>query len=342
MQSTERCEVKQQTRKRSSWRATTLVGALAAALVVAACNGVAEPEDPELPDPPPAPEAPEEKPAEDPEEAVAPVGEGRTISIGWMPWEEAIAVTNLWHVILEANGYEVDQQQLDPGIVFDGIASGDLDVFLDAWLPITHEQYMDQYGDSIEDLGPWLADAPLTWTVPAYLDEINSIADLADNADLFDGTIVGIEPGAGLTRISLEEVIPAYGLGDDFELVESSTPAMLAELDAAYTNEEPIVVTLWRPHPAYGRYDLKDLEDPENALGDADQIHAVARTGFAEDHPEAAAALSNFFFEQEDFAPLNTAVDDAPDGGELDAAREWLENNRDIVEAWLEGTGLTL
>ncbi|MEX2562031.1 MAG: glycine betaine ABC transporter substrate-binding protein [Nitriliruptoraceae bacterium] len=326
--------------KRSSWRATTLVGALAAGLILAACgDGIDEPEAPADPDPAPAEEAPGEE-ADD--AAAGNVGEGQTISIGWMPWEEAIAVTNLWHVILEANGYEVDQQQLDPGIVFSGIASGDLDIFLDAWLPITHEQYIDQFGADIEDLGPWLADAPLTWAVPTYVDGVDSLADLADNADLFDGTIVGIEPGAGLTRISLEEVIPAYGLGDSFELIESSTPAMLAELDAAYANEEPIVVTLWRPHPAYGRYDLKDLEDPENALGDADQIHAVARTGFTADHPEVAAALENFFFEHDVFAPLNTAIDDAPDGGKLDAARTWVEANRDIVEGWLEGTGLGL
>lgn len=328
-------------RKRSSWRATSLVGALAAALVLAACgNGTEEPEAAELPAPPPTEEASGEQPAEEPGN----VGEGRTIAIGWMPWEEAIAVTNLWHVILEANGYEVDQQQLDPGIVFEGIASGDLDLFLDAWLPITHEAYWDEYGDRVEDLGPWLSDAPLTWTVPTYLEDINSIADLADNAEMFNGTIVGIEPGAGLTRISLEEVIPAYGLEGLFELVESSTPAMLAELEAAYANEEPVVVTLWRPHPAYGRFDLKDLEDPQNALGDADQVHAIARDGFSADHPEVAAAMANFFFEHDVFAPLNTAVDDAADQGisELDAARQWVEDNRDVVEAWLAGTGLTL
>jgi glycine betaine/proline transport system substrate-binding protein len=311
-------------------RGTWLVGGLAAVLLLTACeadDGVTD-----------------DVGAEDTtdEEATggSDVGAGETISIGWMPWEEAIAVTNLWHVILEENGYEVDQQQLDPGIVFDGVAGGDLDLFLDAWLPNTHSEYWDQYGDSIEDLGAWLDDAPLTWTVPAYVD-IDSIADLADNAELFGGTVVGIEPGAGLTRISQTEVIPAYGLEDTFELIESSTPAMLSELDAAYGNEEPILVTLWRPHPAYAQYDLKDLEDPENALGDPDQIHALARDGFGEDHPELAEALRSFRFEHDDLSQLTLEVL-AEEGAELDNARAWLDANRALVNEWLDGTDLSV
>ncbi len=318
-------------------RSTLIAGALAATLMLAAC-GEDEPGVDETPDDDTTEDADAEDPAED-GEAAGDVGEGETISIGWMPWEEAIAVTNLWHVILEENGYEVDQQQLDPGIVFDGVAAGDLDLFLDAWLPNTHSSYWDEYGDSIEDLGEWLDEAPLTWTVPAYVDEVDSIADLADNADLFDGTIVGIEPGAGLTEISLNEVIPTYGLEDDYELVESSTPAMLSELDAAYQNEEPVLVTLWRPHPAYGEYDLKDLEDPEGALGDPDQIHAIARDGFGGDHPEVAEALENFYFEQDAIADLTLMVLEE-EGEELEGARAWVEENRDLVEGWLEGTGL--
>src|SRR5690606_42055743 len=58
------------------------------------------------------------------------------------------------------------------------------------------------------DLGIWLDEAPLTWTVPTYLEDINSIADLQGNGDLFGGQVVGIEPSAGLTRISRDEVIP--------------------------------------------------------------------------------------------------------------------------------------
>lgn len=277
------------------------------------------------------------------ESGEAPIGEGETITIGWIPWEEDIAVTNLWNAILEDNGFEVEQQQLDAGLLYEGLANGDLDMFLDGWLPNTHADYWERNSESITDLGVWLEEAPLTWTVPAYLEDINSIGDLQGNADMFNGQIVGIEPSAGLTRISREEVIPAYDLGDEYELVESSTPAMLAELDNATSNQEPIVVTLWRPHPAYAQYDLKDLEDPENALGDPDEIHALARQDFADDFPEVAAALESFQFDQDVLSQLEVAVlEDVEEGEELQGARNWLEENTDYVQQWLDGTGLTV
>lgn len=271
------------------------------------------------------------------------VGDGQAVHIGWIPWEENIAMTNLWQVILEENGYEVTETQLDPGIMFTSIAEGDIDVFMDAWLPNTHADYWEEFGDDIDEVGTWLDEAPLTWAVPTYLDDINSIADLQGNGDMFDGQIVGIEPGSGLARISEEEVIPTYGLEGEFEQITSSTAAMLAELDNAIANEEPIVVTLWEPHPAYGQWDIKNLEDPEGALGEPDEIRTIAREGFADDHPELYDALQNMTFDAGTLAELEVAVlVDADEGQELEGARTWLEANRDYVNAWLEGTGLSV
>jgi glycine betaine/proline transport system substrate-binding protein len=312
---------------------TWLAGLMAAMLVLAAC----ETDDAPVVDDDVTEE--DEDVEDEPDEAI---GEGETITIGWIPWEEAIAVTNLWQVVLEENGFEVEQEQLDPGLLFDGVATGELDLFLDAWLPNTHETYWNEYGETVEDLGMWLDEAPLTWTVPAYVDEVDSIADLDDHADMFDQQIVGIEAGAGLTEISLNEVIPTYGL-DDWELIESSTPAMLSELETAIANEEPIVVPLWRPHPAYAQWDLKDLEDPEGALGEPDSIHAIARPDFSNDHPEVHAALENWFFEHDDLSELAVAVlEDVEEGQELEGAQNWLDENRDIVNEWLEGTDLSV
>lgn len=266
----------------------------------------------------------------------------QTVDIGWIPWDEDIALTNLWHVILEDNGYTVEQTQLDAGPLFDGVASGDLDLFLDAWLPNTHEDYWQQYSDQVADLGVWLSEAPLTWVVPSYVDEVDSIADLEGNADMFDGQVIGIEASAGLTRISREEVIPTYDLGDEYELVEGSTTAMLAELERAISNEQPIVVTLWQPHFAYGQWDLKNLEDPENGLGDPDEIHSIACQGIDQVYPDVATAVGNMKLDNDTIAALEVAINEAGDGNEMEGARTWLEENRDVVEPWLEGTDLSL
>jgi len=65
----------------------------------------------------------------------------KTVNIGYGTWAENIAVTHLWKEILESKGYEVNIQQLQVSPLFVGLSKGDLDLFMDSWLPITHEAY---------------------------------------------------------------------------------------------------------------------------------------------------------------------------------------------------------
>lgn len=262
-------------------------------------------------------------------------GDAQEINIALIAWEEAIATTAMWQVILEEKGYDVTVTDVDVAPMYQGAANGDVDLFLDTWLPVTHADYWEDYGDDLEDLGTWYDNAKLTITVPAYMEDVNSIADLADHADELEGRIVGIESGAGLTRVTKEEAMPGYGLDGDFELVESSTAAMLAELDSAIAEEEPIVVTLWRPHPAYAKHDLKDLEDPEGLMGEAEEIHAVGRTGFTEDFPELAEWLQTWEMTDEELASLEVlALEEHKDDPQA-GARAWLADNPEFLERTL-------
>lgn len=259
-------------------------------------------------------------------------GEGgnQAISIGLIPWEEDIAVTNLWKVVLEEKGYDVTVENVDVAPLYQGLAQGDIDLFLDTWLPDTHGDYWEQYGDQLEDVGIWYDNATLELTVPAYMEDVNSIEDLKGMEDEFDGKIIGIESGSGLVRTTKEEAMPAYGL-DGYTLVESSTAAMLAELDSAIAAEKPIVVTLWRPHIAYADYDLKDLEDPEGAMGAGEQIHMVARDGFAEEFSELNGWLQNFKLTDEQLADLEDLVINKHADDEEAGARAWLQANPDFL-----------
>lgn len=259
------------------------------------------------------------------------------ITIGWIPWDECIAATYLWKAILEDEGYTVKLTQLDVAPVYAGLAEGDLDLFLDAWLPTTHEDYWEEFGDKLEDITIWYDKGTLELAVPEYVEEINSIADLKGNADMFGGKIIGIEPGAGLMRLTREAIMPGYEL-EDYELVEGSTPAMLAELDRATRNEEPIVVTLWHPHWAYASYDIKDLEDPQGLFGDAENLHVVARSGFKADFPEVAKWLANFEMTDDALAELELLViEEYGAGSEEKAVEEWLKDsaNRRLVDSWI-------
>jgi glycine betaine/proline transport system substrate-binding protein len=260
---------------------------------------------------------------------------GETITIGvFTGWDEGIVASFLWGHILEEEGAEVEYTFQDPGPTFTGVAQGDADIAFDAWLPNTHSDYWAEHGDELEDLGIWYDDAPLTIAVNEDA-PIQSLAELAASADTFGNRIVGIEPGAGLTRITRDEVIPTYGL-DGMEFLPSSTSAMLQELDNAISAGDNIVVTLWQPHWAYAAYPIRNLEDPEGALGEGEEIHSFARPGFSEDFPQVAEWVQNFRLSEEQLLEIedimvvqNQASTDEEYAAAID---EWIGANPDYVD----------
>lgn len=256
----------------------------------------------------------------------------KSITIGLATgWDEDIAVTYLWKQVLEDNGYNVELKELsDNGPIFLGLARGDLDLYFDGWLPTTHETYWQEYGDDITDVGSWYDETALTLAVPDYVDA-TTIEDLAPNGEEFDKTIVGIEPGTGLMKTT-KAMMPQEGL-DDWSLKASSTASMLAALKKAVAAEEPIVVTLWRPHWAYGAFPIRDLEDPNGVMGKPDQIHTLAEKDFEENFPDVHEMVKDFHMTPEELADLeNVIVVDGADDKDA-AAREWLEDNPEFAES---------
>ncbi|BDZ64560.1 glycine betaine ABC transporter substrate-binding protein [Agromyces mangrovi Wang et al. 2018] len=247
-------------------------------------------------------------------------------------WDEGIAASELWNAILTEQGYDVTLEYADVAPVFSGLSTGDYDATFDVWLPQTHASYIEEYGDDIVDLGAWNEEAALTIAVNEDA-PIDSLADLADNADAFGDRIVGIEPGAGLTGAVEDSVIPTYGL-EDMEFLTSSTPAMLAELTAATDAGENVIVTLWRPHWAYDAFPIKDLEDPEGTLGTAEGIHTYAKSSFEDEFPEVAEWFSNFQMDSELLYSLENVMFNENDTDDYQPiVAEWIADNQEWVDS---------
>lgn len=253
-----------------------------------------------------------------------------TVRIAYPNWAEGIAMTNLAAVILEEDlGYDVELTQADPGLIYADVASGGQDLFLDAWLPVTHADYWEQYGDQLENLGTTFPLGITGLVVPAYVD-IESIEDLNSIKDELNGQITGIGTGAGITaktNLAIEE----YGL--DLVQVNSSGPAMTAALANAIEEGKPIVVTGWMPHVKFLKYDLKILKDPKG-IYPIDNLRKVARPGFSEDMPEVADFLKNFSLTQEQLLSLMLAIDES-DADAYDVAADWARENATLVASWL-------
>ncbi len=265
-------------------------------------------------------------------------GGGRDLALGYLGWDENVANSNLVKVLLEDElGYENVELRSAETVpeVFEGVANGDTDVFLDAWMP-NHRVYVERAGDRVElSEEPWFSgETQFGIAVPEYMQGVRTIADLdSSGADM----ITGIEPGAVLMKKIESDVLPEYRL--DTKLVEATTPAMLAELRKAYAFEEPIVFLAWSPHWMNQTYDFHYLEDPKNAMGTADdpqRLHSVMRKGFAQDDPVAHALISAMKLDEEQIGTLELSINRVGDPEK--GVREWLEveENREVVRPWVE------
>ncbi|HWU11255.1 MAG TPA: ABC transporter permease/substrate binding protein [Streptomyces sp.] len=260
------------------------------------------------------------------------VGQGQKINMGYIPWDEGIASTFLWKEILEQRGYETGVTQLDAGPLYSGVARGDIDFQTDAWLPTTHKDYWDKYSGRLDDLGSWYGPTSLELTVPSYVEGIDSLEDLKGQGKKFNGKIIGIEASAGMMGTLNKKVLKEYGLDGEYEVVSSSTSSMLAELNASIKKKEPVVVTLWSPHWAYGKHDLKKLKDPKGAWGKGEEVHTVAHKGFAKKAPAVAAWLKDFELSEKQLTSLENEIQNAGQGQEQDGVRAWLEKNPGLVD----------
>ncbi|MFB7249321.1 glycine betaine ABC transporter substrate-binding protein [Microbacterium sp. NPDC056234] len=254
-----------------------------------------------------------------------------TITLGFLPsWTDGLSMAYLLQDQLEKLGYTVEFEELtEAGPLYTGLAQGDVDMYPSAWPEVTHASYMEKYGDDLEDLGAYYENAVLTLAVPSYTD-IDSIDQLKGKGDMFDGTIVGIEPGAGLTKQTQEVAMPAYGLDGEYTLQTSSTAAMLTVLGEAIDKKEDVVVTLWKPFWANSSYDIKTLEDPEGAMGTPETLNFVGHKGFAEEFPEAAELVEQIKLDDAQYGSLeDLVVNEFGDGKEAEAVDAWLEENGD-------------
>ena len=83
-------------------------------------------------------------------------------------WDEDVAASNLWKELLEQRGYTVNMQELDIASTFTGVANGQVDLYLDAWLPTTHAVYWDRFKDQLEVVTTW-QEGKNTLVVPDYV-----------------------------------------------------------------------------------------------------------------------------------------------------------------------------
>lgn len=259
----------------------------------------------------------------------------KNITIGYTSWAEDVAVTEVWKQVLEKKGYKVHATELQNGEVFQSMAKGganSVNVDFDVWLPVTDATYKQKFGDKLTNLGQWYqGPVKIGLVVPKYVYDsgITSVAQLNANASKFGNQIVGIDAGSGEMNTLSKKVVPGYGL--KLKVAGGSSASMLASLKRAELAKTPVVVTLWSPHWAFSKWNLKYLKDPKGLFGKSEHIQTDANKAWASSHPTLTKWIGNFKLTS---AQLGKLEIDINNDGQTKGAQEWIAKNQTLVNSW--------
>lgn len=263
-----------------------------------------------------------------------------TVRLSDPGWTDITATNGVAAVLLDALGYQADIATLSVPVGYEALKGAQTDVFLGNWMP-AQQRFRDDLDASgtVTELVRNLEGAKFTLAVNPAAAELG-VADFADldaHRDAFQGRIYGIEPGAPANQ-SIQAMIESdeFGLGD-WELVESGEQAMLAQVTR--NSGTPTVFLAWAPHPMNEAIDITYLSGGDAQFGPdfgGATVHTLARSAWTESCPNAARLFSQLVFDVPmENQLMGKILDDGADAQE--AAREWLAENPQAMEPWLDG-----
>ncbi|HLR66827.1 glycine betaine ABC transporter substrate-binding protein [Virgibacillus alimentarius] len=255
----------------------------------------------------------------------------KTLTFGKTPWTSTVPPTEIAKIILEDIGYEVEEEEADAGVVFAGLGSGDVDIFMDYWEP-QHTPLLEEFSDSIEILSTSYENAEWGLAVPEYMEDVHDVGDLKGKEDIVNNEVLAIEAGDPAVE-DVPKVIDKYDL--DMEMVNSSEAAMIAATKAKLDNKEPVVLFGWRPHSMFNHLDIKLLTNEQaTEYFIASDVSVVANEKLKEDAPDAYDFLSNWSIPIVDMEEMIAEIENGEDPEEV--AQTWIDNNKDKVDEMLE------
>ncbi|MEP4036069.1 glycine betaine ABC transporter substrate-binding protein [Pseudophaeobacter sp.] len=201
--------------------------------------------------------------------------------------------------ILERHGHTVSFASAPHEKAFDLLAQGEVDLLASAWLPSSHDTYLNPLLDQVEKVTV-LYEPYCIWGVPDYVSEsdVASVSDLLREPALgrMERLIQGINPGAGISRFSAA-MIGAYELdAAGYEFRTGDEAACFDRFEAAVAEGRWVVVPLWHPQFLHNRYNIRALEEPKGLLGTKDQATLVVRKDAVDKiGPDAMTELRNLY-----------------------------------------------
>ncbi|MEO1492181.1 MAG: ABC transporter substrate-binding protein [Pseudomonadota bacterium] len=293
--------------------------------------------------------------------AIAEVESDEPIIIVQNNWTSQLVLSYVVGKALESKGYTVEYAPSDSQLQFQAMADNDMDFQVEAWEGSMKDAFEKAVENGMIDVGTHSAETREEWWIPQYVldkcpgatqwEGLNACAEMFATAETSPkGRFVG--PPADWGKNYADRV---KSLEMDFVAINVGQAATLwAELQSSYDRKEPIVLFNWTPNFIESKFkgafvdfpkpEPACFEDPSwgpnpNATGDCGAPHSgwlkkASSPRLPEEWPGAYAVLEKVDFTNQMIADASLLVD--VDGMEPEeAAEKWMEDNKALVDGWL-------
>jgi len=272
-------------------------------------------------------------------------------------WAGSTANTYIAKNVLEEKlGCQVEITKLAEIPVFQAMADGKTDAVLEDWQHVDqYEQYIDKAGTVVQG-GPLGVEGHIGWFIPQFVmddhPEFKTWEGLKGEEDVFNNEFLGGDPSYVQKD---KELIKALGL-DLKHVTAGAEPAQVARWSQAYKQKKPVLFYWYTPQYLNQEYDLaevklpprtdanKDCKDDAKEGGDPEQykceydvtiINKLFSKKFADSGSPAYDVLKKMKLTNEDQEQVAKAIaGDKQDPEE--AGADWVKDNQDKVDAWLQ------
>ncbi|MGM0417854.1 MAG: glycine betaine ABC transporter substrate-binding protein [Thermodesulfobacteriota bacterium] len=263
-----------------------------------------------------------------------------TIRFGVPPWPGVTVKTEIVSQVVNAMGYETDQKEVGPPIIYKTMTKDQMEVFLGAWTPHQNDMLnpLSEKGE-IEKLGVNIEDCKIGLCVPEYVWDsgVKDMGDLDKNGAKFKNKIYNIEPGSGMHN-EMSAIIKndAAGLGN-WEQIGSATSAMLSQVKSKMKNKEWVAFGCWSPHWMTIEMDMKFLgavPGTEKFISTS-KVYTVVNKNFNSRYPElykfmkqlkVPTQIQSLWIYEYGYKEIEPE----------EVAENWISENHEMVSVWLK------
>jgi glycine betaine/proline transport system substrate-binding protein len=284
------------------------------------------------------------------------------VTINENAWAGSTANVYIAKAVLEDRlGCNVEITKIAEIPVFQALADGKVDAVLEDWEsghPDQYKKYVDT--GQVVDGGPLGVEGHIGWFIPQYLmdqyPEFETWEGLKGQEDVFktpesgdQGMFLGGDPSYVQKD---KELIEALDLNLK-HVTAGAEPAQVARWTQLYKQKKPVIFYWYSPQYLFAEYDLAEVKLPERKPGCKDDaksggdpqqyacayditiIHKLFSKDFAQSGSPALAMLKKMKLTNDD----QNLVAKQIAGDKVDpekAGKDWVAQNPDKVEAWLQ------